>query len=81
MLKNLIFIFLFCISFVSYAQQYPSLDTLNFELREELIKDYETAHKLQYKKLKKSHKGKLRKEILHIYKRSNEEFLKNIRKK
>ncbi|MDT7833118.1 M48 family metalloprotease [Flavobacteriaceae bacterium S356] len=81
MLKNLIFIFLFCISFVGYTQQYPSLDTLNFELRETLIKDYEAANKLQYKRLKKSHKGKLRKEVLNIYKRSNEEFLKNIRKK
>jgi len=81
MLKNLIFISIFCISLAGYGQQYPSLDTLNFELREKLIKDYEGSNKLLYKKLKKSHRGKLRKEIIHIYTRSNEEFLKNIRKK
>lgn len=81
MLKNLIFISIFCFSLAGYGQQYSSLDTLDFELREKLIKGYKTSNKLLYKKLKKSHKGKLRKEIIRIYTTSNEEFLKNIRKK
>ncbi len=81
MLKNLICISFFLFSYISFGQQFQTLDTVNFEQREKLIKEYENAHKLQYKQLKKSHKGKLRKEIINIYKRSNEEFLKNIRKK
>lgn len=81
MLKNLVCISFFLFSYISFGQQFQALDTVNFEQREKLIKEYENAHKLQYKRLKKSHKGKLRKEIINIYKRSNEEFLKNIRKK
>ncbi len=81
MLKNLIAVSFFLFVSTGFGQQFQALDTVNFELREKLIKDYEVAHKLQYKKLKKSHKGKFRKEIIGIYTRSNEEFLKNIRKK
>lgn len=81
MLKKLIIVSFFLISCITYGQQFQALDTVHFQLREKLIKDYEATHKNQYKRLKKSHKGKLRKEIMGIYKRSNDEFLKNIRKK
>lgn len=80
MLKNLLFLILLCVSYTSFGQEIAVIDTTSFEHRKALIKSYENAHKHQYKHLKKSHKGKLRKEIINIYTRSNEQFLKNLRK-
>lgn len=81
MLKNLFLISFFFISLIGYGQKYPAIDTLNFELREQLVKNYQKEYKLLYKSLKKRHRGKLKTEIIHIYKNSNDEFLKNIKKK
>lgn len=80
MLKNLLFLLCFSISLLSFGQEISAIDTTSFEHRKALIKSYKNEYKDQYKRLKKSHKGKLRKEVINIYTKSNEQFLKNLRK-
>ena len=80
MKKLLPIVFILCITF-SFAQTYKVIDTANYKKRKALIELYEANYKVVNKALKKKYRGKLRTQILKFYDRSQNNFLKNIRKK
>lgn len=67
-------------SFSVFSQEHHLIDTLDFEKRNAIIKDYEHYFDNLQAELKKTYSGKLRKEIQKIYTGLEEEFLDVIKK-
>ncbi len=80
MIKYLAILFLL-IGISSFSQEYKPLDTTDFKHRTSLSDKYKTNFELVRKKLKKTYRGKKKKEILNSYEKKHARFLVNLNNK
>ncbi len=73
-MKKILFLQLLCFYFTSYSQNHQLIDTIDYKKHKLLIANFEAQNNNFNEKLKTEYKGKLRKEIVNIYVKYQNEF-------
>ena len=65
----------------SFGQNFQLIDTSDYKQRKSLIKLFETKHQFYNEKIKKSHKGQIRREILNFHQHTQASVIEIIESK